>query len=389
MLSLAFLLRTRHRPQADKGNGDRPASFLHLELEGSPRVKIASIVGARPQFIKASPVSRALKQAGHHEVMVHTGQHYDAQMSDVFFDEMGIARPDHFLEIGSGSHAEQTGRMMMAVERTLIDERPDCALVYGDTNTTLAAALAACKLGVRLAHIEAGLRSFNRSMPEEHNRVLTDHCSDLLFCPTPTAVDNLGSEGLRGGVHLVGDVMYDAVLHFATRAREQSHVLATLGVRPREYMLATVHRAYNTDDPAVLQRLLRALDTIGEPVIFPLHPRTRARLAAHDNGKEPRNVRLVDPVGYLDMLALEQDAKVILTDSGGVQKEAFFFEVPCVTLRPETEWIETVTSGWNVLAGSDAEAIVSAARGAVRPSGVPPRVFGDGRAADRIVELVA
>ncbi len=352
-------------------------------------MKIASIVGARPQFIKASPVSRALKQAGHHEVIVHTGQHYDAQMSDVFFDEMGIARPDHFLEIGSGSHAEQTGRMMIAVERTLIAERPDRALVYGDTNTTLAAALAACKLGVRLAHVEAGLRSFNRTMPEEHNRVLTDHCSDLLFCPTQTAVDNLANEGIRAGVHLVGDVMYDAVLYFATRAREQSRVLTALGVRPREYMLATVHRAYNTDDPAVLQRLLRALDSIGEPVIFPLHPRTRARLAAYDNGTEARNVRLVDPVGYLDMLALEQHAKVILTDSGGVQKEAFFFEVPCVTLRPETEWLETVSSGWNVLAGSDPDAIVSAARGGARPTGTPPRVFGDGRAAVLIAELVA
>ena len=351
-------------------------------------MKIASIVGARPQFIKAFPVSRALKEAGHVEIIVHTGQHYDAQMSDVFFDEMGIARPDHFLEIGSGSHAEQTGRMMVAVERTLQDERPDYALVYGDTNTTLAAALAACKLGVRLAHVEAGLRSFNRTMAEEHNRVLTDHCSDLLFCPTQTAVDNLANEGIRSGVHLVGDVMYDAVLHFATRAKEQSRILSTLGVRPREYMLATVHRAYNTDDPAVLQRLLRALDTIGAPVVFPLHPRTRARLAAHDNGKSPRNVRLVDPVGYLDMLSLEQHAKVILTDSGGVQKEAFFFEVPCVTLRPETEWIETVSSGWNVLAGSDPDAIVGAAREAARPSAAAPHVFGDGRAADRIAALL-
>lgn len=351
-------------------------------------MKIASIVGARPQFIKASPVSRALKHAGHHEVIVHTGQHYDAQMSEVFFAEMGIARPNHFLEIGSGSHAEQTGRMMVAVEHTLIAERPDCALVYGDTNTTLAAALAACKLGVRLAHVEAGLRSFNRTMPEEHNRVLTDHCSDLLFCPTQTSVDNLAGEGITRGVHLVGDVMYDAVLHFATRAREQSRVLDSLGVRPGEYMLATVHRAYNTDEPAILRRLLLALDTIGEPVIFPLHPRTRARLKAHGNGGTPSHVRLVDPVGYLDMLALEQSAKVILTDSGGVQKEAFFFEVPCVTLRPETEWIETVSSGWNVLAGSDPQAIVRAARSAAKPGTPPPQTFGDGRAAERIAALL-
>jgi UDP-N-acetylglucosamine 2-epimerase len=225
-------------------------------------------------------------------------------------------------------------------------------------------------------------------MPEEHNRVLTDHCSDLLFCPTQTAVDNLANEGIKSGVHLVGDVMYDAVLHFATRAREQSRILAALGVRPREYMLATVHRAYNTDDPAVLQRLLLALDTIGEPIIFPLHPRTRARLAAHDNGKALRHVRLVEPVGYLDMLALEQHAKVILTDSGGVQKEAFFFEVPCVTLRPETEWIETVSSGWNVLAGSAPSAIVNAARSAAKPATAAPKAFGDGKAAHRIAALL-
>lgn len=351
-------------------------------------MKIASIVGARPQFIKASPVSAALREAGHREVIVHTGQHYDTQMSDVFFAEMGIARPDHFLAIGSGSHAEQTGRMMAAVERALVAEQPDYALVYGDTNTTLAAAIAAVKLGIRLAHVEAGLRSFNRTMPEEHNRVLTDHCADLLFCPTQTAVDNLAHEGLVHGVHLVGDVMYDAVLHFAARARAQSRIVESLGLRHESYLLATVHRAYNTDDPAVLERLLRALEAIGEQVIFPLHPRTRARLASNNTG-ELEHVRLVDPVGYLDMLALEQHARVILTDSGGVQKEAFFFEVPCVTLRPETEWIETVSSGWNVLAGSDPRAIVDAARNARKPATPPPRVFGDGGAARRIAALLS
>ena len=350
-------------------------------------MKVASIVGARPQFIKAAPVSVALKEAGHNEVIVHTGQHYDPQMSDVFFSEMGIAPPDHFLAIGSGSHAEQTGRMMVAVERTLVDERPDYALVYGDTNTTLAAALAAVKLGVPLAHVEAGLRSFNRTMPEEHNRVLTDHCADLLFCPTQTAVDNLAREGIARGVHLVGDVMYDSVLHFAQRAQQRSRVLDSLGVLPGAYLLATVHRAYNTDDPAVLERLLHALDAIGEPVIFPLHPRTRARLGAHNNAQ--RHVRLVDPVGYLDMLTLEKHARVILTDSGGVQKEAFFFQVPCVTLRPETEWVETVNTGWNVLAGSDPMAIVAAARAARKPPGTSPQIFGDGTAARRIAALLA
>jgi UDP-GlcNAc3NAcA epimerase len=351
-------------------------------------VKIASIVGARPQFIKAWPVSRELRSAGHVESIVHTGQHYDEQMSDVFFSEMGIARPDHFLEIGSGSHGDQTGRMLMAVEQTLIAERPDWVLVYGDTNTTLAAAIAACKLGVRLAHVEAGLRSYNRSMPEEHNRVLTDHCSDLLLCPTQTAVDNLGREGITRGVHLVGDVMYDAVLAFGARARERSQVLASLGVAPGSYLLATVHRAYNTDDPIVLRRLLHALEAIGETVLLPIHPRTRARLAASGGVPTLQHVRLLDPVGYLDMLALEQQARVILTDSGGVQKEAFFFEVPCVTLRPETEWVETVESGWNVLVGSDADAIVAAARSAARPSSKPPQVFGDGTAAQRIAALL-
>lgn len=353
------------------------------------QVKIASVVGARPQFIKAWPVSRQLRHFGHTQTIVHTGQHYDHQMSDVFFDEMGIDRPDHFLEIGSGSHGDQTGRMIIAIEQTLLREQPDCVLVYGDTNTTLAAAIAACKLGIRLAHVEAGLRSYNRTMPEEHNRVLTDHCSDLLLCPTQTAVDNLEREGIVHGVHLVGDVMYDAVLAFGARAREQSSILASLDVAPRGYTLATVHRAYNTDDPDVLRRLIRALDAVGETVLFPLHPRTRARLNANGGSPTLEHVRLIDPLGYLDMLALEQHARVILTDSGGVQKEAFFFEVPCVTLRPETEWVETVASGWNVLVGSDSDAIVAAARRATRPSDKPPRVFGDGNAAARIAQLMA
>ncbi|MGQ0538909.1 MAG: non-hydrolyzing UDP-N-acetylglucosamine 2-epimerase [Gemmatimonadaceae bacterium] len=352
-------------------------------------MKIASVVGARPQFIKAWPISRELRRAGHTETIVHTGQHYDEQMSDVFFGEMGIARPDHFLEIGSGTHGDQTGRMLMAIEHTLLDVRPDWVLVYGDTNTTLAAALAACKLATQLAHVEAGLRSYNRAMPEEHNRVLTDHCSDLLLCPTRTAVDNLAREGITRGVELVGDVMYDAVLAFGARALERSRVLATLGVEPRSYLLATVHRAYNTDDPVVLRRLLCALEAIGETVVFPLHPRTRARLESGSAAPLAlRHVRLTDPVGYLDMLALEQQARVILTDSGGVQKEAFFFEVPCVTLRPETEWVETVASGWNVLVGSDHDAIVAAARGAGRPATPPPRVFGDGSAARRVAALL-
>jgi UDP-N-acetylglucosamine 2-epimerase len=309
-------------------------------------------------------------------------------MSDVFFAEMGIARPDHFLEVGSGSHGQQTGRMLIAIEQTLLREHPDWVLCYGDTNTTLAAALAACKLGIRLAHVESGLRSYNRSMPEEHNRVLTDHCSDLLLCPTQTAVDNLAREGIVQGVHLVGDVMYDAVLAFGARARAQSTILQSLGIAPGQYFLATVHRAYNTDNTDVLRGLLAAFDRIGAAVVLPVHPRTRARLAA--SGGEPalRHVRLIDPVGYLDMLALEQQARAILTDSGGVQKEALFFAVPCVTLRPETEWVETVAAGWNVLVGCDADTIVAAARAAAPPATAPPHVFGDGAAAARIAALI-
>jgi UDP-N-acetylglucosamine 2-epimerase len=356
-------------------------------------MRITTVVGARPQFIKAWPVSRALAAAGHEESLIHTGQHYDDRMSRVFFDELGLPRPERNLEIGSGGHGEQTGRMLMALEAAFLARRPDRVLVYGDTNTTLAAAVAACKLQIPVAHVEAGLRSFNRTMPEEHNRVLTDHCADLLFCPTRTAVDHLAREGVTAGVHLVGDVMYDALLHFAGVAGERSTAVASLGLCPGEYLLATIHRAYNTDDPATLGGILRALDEIGERVVFPIHPRTRQRLAAADGGsgdRSPalRNVMLVDPVGYLDMLALEQGARAILTDSGGVQKEAYFLRVPCVTLRPETEWVETVASGWNVLAGTDPGAIVTAARGARRPPGDPPPYFGSGDASTRIAALI-
>jgi UDP-N-acetylglucosamine 2-epimerase len=255
-------------------------------------------------------------------------------------------------------------------------------IVYGDTNSTLAGALAAAKLGVKLAHVEAGLRSYNRSMPEEHNRVLTDHCSDLLLCPTTTARDNLRREGISKGVEIVGDPMFDAVLQFATVARERSTVLEDWGLQPKGYVLATVHRPYNTDNPETLQSIMDTMSRIGEPVVFPVHPRTRQRLVA--NGASNR-VKLVDPVGYLDMLALEQNARLIMTDSGGIQKEAYFFEVPCVTLRPETEWVETISSGWNVLAGCDPERILANVSRQDWPSNHPPKVFGDGDAAMKIV----
>jgi UDP-GlcNAc3NAcA epimerase len=354
-------------------------------------VKVVSIVGARPQFIKATPVSRELRWQ-HTEVLVHTGQHYDDEMSAVFFQDLGISEPDYNLGVGSGSHGWQTGQMLFHIEEVLLAERPDWVLVYGDTNSTLAGALAAVKLHIPMAHVEAGLRSFNREMPEEHNRVLTDHCADLLFCPTQMAVDNLAKEGITRGVHLVGDVMYDAVLQFGALARERSTILNDLGLSPKRYLLATVHRLYNTDDPERLQSILETFVEIGAPIVFPVHPRTRLCMAEFGLNKlsafQCSNMQLVEPVGYLDMLMLEQHARLILTDSGGVQKEAYFFAVPCVTLRPETEWVETVDTGWNVVVDADRERIVWAANGQVWPDGTPPLVFGDGRASEKMVRLL-
>ena len=352
-------------------------------------MKVLSVVGARPQFIKAAPVSRALRQEpGLHEVLVHTGQHYDYGMSAIFFEELHIPAPDYDLEVGSGSHGWQTGQMLIRVEEVLLTERPDWVLVYGDTNSTLAGALAAVKLHIPLAHVEAGVRSFNRAMPEEHNRVLTDHAADLLLCPTQTAVDQLAAEGVMRGVHLVGDVMYDAVLYNAAVAEQGSGALARLGLTPGSYALATVHRPHNTDDPAQLQAVLDTLQALAAdyPVVFPVHPRTRRKLAELKIPHTP-NLQLIEPVGYLDMLMLERHAQLILTDSGGVQKEAYFFAVPCLTLRRETEWPETVGTGWNRLVGDDLAAIVRLARD-FRPTGSPPPVFGDGHAAERIAALL-
>jgi len=349
-------------------------------------MRILSIVGARPQFIKAAPVSRALRRVAH-EILLHTGQHYDHNLSAVFFEELHIPEPDYNLGIGSGPHGWQTGQMLIRIEEVLLEERPDWVLVYGDTNSTLAGALAAVKLHIPVAHVEAGLRSFNRSMPEEHNRVLTDHAADLLFCPTQTAVDHLAHEGIVQGVHLVGDVMYDAVLYNIVLAEERSDVLTRLGVEPGCDALVTAHRPRNTDDPARLRAIIAALEEIScdLPVVFPVHPRTRHALA--NLPPATHNLRLIEPVGYLDMLMLEKHDRLILTDSGGVQKEAYLFAVPCVTLREETEWVETVQAGWNVLVGADREAIVRAAR-EFRPIGDPPPLFGDGHAGERIVELL-
>ncbi|HWP53566.1 MAG TPA: UDP-N-acetylglucosamine 2-epimerase (non-hydrolyzing) [Pyrinomonadaceae bacterium] len=352
-------------------------------------MKVLTVVGARPQFIKAAPVSRALRAAGHTEFLVHTGQHYDRQMSRVFFDEMQIPEPDINLEVGSGSHAAQTAQMLSKLEQVMQANQPDCVLIYGDTNSTLAGAMAAAKLRAALAHVEAGLRSFNREMPEETNRVLADHVSDYLFCPTQTAVDNLAREGITQGVSLVGDTMFDAVLQFGKIAEDSSTILGQLNLTPKEFLLATVHRAYNTDNPETLRGILTAFIELNETIVFPVHPRTRERINQLGLGFADDAVKMIEPVGYLDMLMLERSARLILTDSGGMQKEAFFFGVPCVTLRPETEWTETVAAGWNVIAGVTPEGINQAVNETVWPRDAPARIFGDGAAAQKIVRHLA
>ncbi|NCO37975.1 MAG: UDP-N-acetylglucosamine 2-epimerase (non-hydrolyzing) [Armatimonadetes bacterium CG_4_10_14_0_8_um_filter_66_14] len=352
-------------------------------------MKILSVVGARPQFVKAGVVSRELRQT-HQEILVHSGQHYDANMSEVFFDELGLPAPDENLGVGSGSHGEQTGRMLMALETCMLGHKPELVLVYGDTNSTLAGALAAAKLNLPIAHVEAGLRSFNREMPEELNRVLTDRLSALLFCPTRAAVENLADEGLTKGVSLTGDVMYDVLLQSLPAARERTQVGRELGLRRGEYVVVTVHRASNTDEPGNLAAIVEALTRIEHQVAFPLHPRTRSRLqSAGMLGRlqAAPNVHVLDPLGYLEMLALMDAAGKILTDSGGVQKEAFLLGVPCVTMRRDTEWVETVESGWNTLTGPDTEAILRAiaARAPTTERGAP---YGEGNAAAQIREEI-
>ena len=310
---------------------------------------VLSVVGARPQFIKAATVSRALRlRAGVREFLVHTGQHSDANMSDVFFAELALPLPDRHLGIAGGTHGEMTGRMLIALEAVIEEVAPDWVLVYGDTNSTLAGALAAAKLGVPVAHVEAGLRSFDRKMPEEINRVVTDRLSRLLFCPTATAVANLAAEGMTQGVHHTGDVMYDALLHHIGKAKA-GRVLACLGLKEGEYSVATVHRAGNTDDAGRLRRVIEFLQTQSQDfaIVMPLHPRTRHALKRA--GLDPSGIKILEPLGYLDMLQLLHGAAAVFTDSGGVQKEAYFLRKPCVTLREETEWPETIAAGWNRL----------------------------------------
>lgn len=349
-------------------------------------VKIVSIVGARPQFIKAAAVSRLLRQ-GHREFLVHTGQHYDYEMSGIFFDGLELPRPDTNLAVGSGSHGVQTGAMLKGIEDILLAERPDYLLIYGDTNSTLAGALAASKLSVPVAHVEAGLRSFNRRMPEEINRVVTDHLSALLLCPSDAAVRNLTAEGITRNVHLVGDVMLDVLLWAKQQLSERPpEILQGLGLKKQSYLLATLHRSENTDDLARLSKILRGINSLDEPVVFPVHPRTR-KVIADAHCPIERHVRFIDPVGYLDMMALAGAARLVLTDSGGLQKEAYWLGVPCLTMRNETEWVETVESGWNTLVGSDSRKIVETVR-TLAPKGARRVLYGDGFAAARCVDLL-
>jgi UDP-N-acetylglucosamine 2-epimerase len=364
-------------------------------------IRLITIVGARPQFVKAAVVTSAIKAHNHkkhahrlEEVLVHTGQHYDFDMSQVFFDQLDIPAPHYHLGVGSGPHGGQTAKMMVGIEEVLLKEHPDLVIVYGDTNSTLAGALTAAKLNIPVAHVEAGLRSFNRVMPEELNRIVTDRLSTLLFCPTGTSVCNLKNEGIHEGVQQVGDVMLDAFLAYKKTALRSSTVLEMHHLKDRLYCLATVHRQENTDDPSRLLSIFSAFSELAEadcPLIVPLHPRTRKSLQKIESRiKLNQYVKLIPPQNYLDMIALVSQAKTILTDSGGVQREAYFARVPCVTVRNETEWTETVESGWNILSGTHTEGIIRAVKnldGVKLP--VPPPYFGDGQASRRIVELLS
>lgn len=353
-------------------------------------MKIVTVVGARPQFIKSAPVSKALRAFGHVEVLVHTGQHYDDGMSAVFFRELEITAPNVNLGVGSGSHGWQTGQMLIHIENVLFSEKPDWVLVYGDTNSTLAGALAAVKLHVPVAHVEAGLRSFNREMPEEHNRVISDHLSNLLFCPTQTAVKNLKNEGITLGVNLVGDVMYDSILFNIQLAEKQSHILENLKLKNKKYALATVHRPENTDNYKRLNQIFQALEMIskdGFPVVIPLHPRTR-KVMEYVN-LSISGLKLIPPVSYLDMLRLEKQAQIILTDSGGVQKEAYWLGVPCITLRDDTEWVELVEHGFNIVSGADTERIYESYKMmVVKRIDLDLNLYGSGNAGEKIVNIL-
>ena len=348
-------------------------------------MKIVSVIGARPQFIKAAAVSRVLRATpGLQEILIHTGQHYDENMSEIFFRQLSIPEPDYNLEVGSGTHAHQTGLMLEGVERVLFLEKPDYVLVYGDTNSTIAGALAATKLHIPVAHVEAGLRSFNRLMPEEINRIVTDRISDLLFAPTPTAIENLRKEGLEAQTVFTGDVMYDSVLFYNKILASGGDKYKTPGI-PGSYLLATIHRAENTDNPENLKNIFSAFSRIDSPVVLPVHPRTAGLLKTLVS--VPSNVIIIEPVGYLEMLRLTMHAGKVLTDSGGLQKEAYFLGRQCITMRTETEWVETLHDNWNIVTGTDPEKILNAVH---TPQPTAPRRndFGDGHSASVIAKAL-
>jgi UDP-GlcNAc3NAcA epimerase len=351
-------------------------------------VKILTVVGNRPQFIKAAAVSGLLR-AEHEEVLVHTGQHYDDSLSQVFFAELGLARPERELQIGGGTNTSQTARMLAALEPLLGEVKPDATLVYGDTNSTLAGALAAAQMDIPVAHVEAGMRSFDRTMPEERNRVLTDHLSDLLLCSSGTSAEHLRAESIAGRVEVVGDVMVDVALRWQPAARANAEAPAAYGLKSGSYLLVTAHRAGNVDDPERLRALIDLLRGLSAPILFPLHPRTRARLQTAGLLAELEaldGMRLTQPLGYVEFSALVCHARAVVTDSGGVQKEAYLAGVPCVTLRANTEWVETVQSGWNTLVDLNPQAALAAL--ARKPPAERGELYGDGRAAERCVEAI-
>lgn len=350
-------------------------------------MKVISIVGARPNFIKLAPLSKEIRKH-FDEIIIHTGQHYDYEMDRIFFDQLGISEPDYHLGVGSGTHGYQTGEMVKRIEEALLKEEPDVVVVFGDTNSTLAGALAAVKLHVPVAHVEAGLRSYDKRIPEEVNRVLVDHCSDLLFCPTERSVENLKKEGIVRGVYLTGDVMVDAINQNIRIAEKRSRILKELDLKSKDYFLATVHRAENTDNPERLRSIVEALCDI-ENLVFPCHPRTEKFLRKYGLWeKVEKSITVIKPVGYLDMLVLEKNARKVITDSGGVQKEAYIFKVPCVSLRETTEWVETVEDGWNVLVGADREKIINAVENFEPKSKTYTHKFGDGKASEKIVGII-
>jgi UDP-GlcNAc3NAcA epimerase len=355
-----------------------PISFLGM--------RIVTVVGNRPQFVKAAAVSRLLRERAD-ELIVHTGQHYDDELSRVFFEELGVPAPDRELDAGGGTNTAQTARILAALEPVLDELSPSLALVYGDTNSTLAGALAASQAGIPTGHVEAGMRSFDRSMPEELNRVLTDHASDLLLCSTETAVRNLEREGVAGEIQLVGDVMADVSLAFRDIAEERSAILADLSVEEGSYLVVTAHRAGNVDRVERLEALVSLLEALPGPVVLPLHPRTRARLDAAGLMDRLGGIHVVQPLGYLDFLKLARHARAVLTDSGGVQKEAYLLGVPCVTLRDTTEWVETVEAGWNALVDLDRDAALAALER--RPPAERPELYGGGHAAERVCEVLS